>query len=431
VFAVLFAVVGTVVGAGALYFVSTMAVHPDPAAVPSTPGVHAERYAGAIVEARRLALALVLQGNLPGLSVAVARDGAIVWTEGFGWADVEDRRPVTPETQFRLGSVSKTLTAAALALLHERGRLDLDAPVQTYVPAYPQKAWTVTTRQLMGDIAGVHRIRGDNNDNVPHGQCMNLGDAVATFADEPLLFEPGTRYRFATNGWILVSAVAEAAAGEPLHTFMRREILEPLRMGATVVEGGDVPDTTSFYIPRANMRTKLGVREVSRLDTSCLAGAGAFFSTPSDLARFGSAMLKPGLLKPETIALLQTPLRLKSGASTDFALGWKIERVQLADAPARMVAHRATPNGGTVALLTFPDHDLVVALATNISPAEGVSSTGQGIAETFIEWSTSKSHITEWYPSHVRVRHLPPPAGAGDGTLGITTGRTQSSVHPR
>jgi len=380
----LFAVVTTVVGGGALYFVSTMTVHTDPAAVPSTPGVHAERYAGAIEESRRLAHALLLADNLPGLSVAVARDGESVWTEGFGWADLEGRGPVTPRTQFRLGSVSKTLTAAAVALLHERGRIDLDAPVQTYVPAYPRKPWTMTTRQLMGDIAGVHRIRGDNNDNPPGGHCASVDDALATFADEPLLFEPGTRYRFSTYGWILLSAVVERAAGESLPRFIRREILEPLGMESTVLEdGANVPDLTSFYIPRASMRTTLGVRKRARLDNSCLAGAGAFFSTPSDLARFGSAMLRPGLLKAETIALLQTPLRLTSGASTDFALGWKVERVELAGAPARMVAHRATPNGSTVALLTFPDRGIVVAAASNISPADGVDPLSRKIADMF------------------------------------------------
>jgi hypothetical protein len=94
-------------------------------------------------------------------------------------------------------------------------------------------------------------------------------------------------------------------------------------------------------------------------------------------------MLKPGLLKADTLALLQTPLRLESGASTDFALGWKVERVQLAGAPARMVAHRATPNGSTVALLMFPDHGVVVAAASNISPAEDVDAVGRRIAEAF------------------------------------------------
>ena len=99
-------------------------------------------------------------------------------------------------------------------------------------------------------------------------------------------------------------------------------------------------------------------------------------------------MLKPGLLKADTVALLHTPLRLASGPSTDFALGWKVERVQLAGAPARMVAHRATPNGSTVALLTFPDHGVVVAMASNISPAEGVDATARKIAEAFTKPAT-------------------------------------------
>jgi serine beta-lactamase-like protein LACTB, mitochondrial len=155
-------------------------------------------------------------------------------------------------------------------------------------------------------------------------------------------------------------------------------------MESTVLEdGAEVTELTSSYIPRANMLTKLGVRKGSRLHNSCLAGAGAFFSTPSDLVRFGSATLTPGLLTAVSIALFQTPLRLESGASTNFALGWKVERVQLAGAPTRMVAHRATPNGSTVALLTFPDHRVVVAAASNISPAEGVDPTCRRIAEAF------------------------------------------------
>lgn len=389
------AFVVTVAGGGALYFVATMAVHSDPATVPSTPGVSDPRYAAAIDTSRRLAHALLLTENLPGLSVAVARDGEIVWTEGVGWADLEERKPATPRTQFRLGSVSKTLTAAAAALLYERGQLDLDAPVHRYVPSYPRQQWAVTTRQLMADVGGVHRIRGDGNDNRPFGECASVDEALATLGDEPLLFEPGTQYRFSTYGWILVSAVVENAAREPFVTFMRREILAPLGMDSTVVDDREaVPGMTSFYIPRANMRTTLGVRKASRINNTCLAGAGAFSSTPSDLVRFGSAMLQPGLLKAGTLRLLQTPQRLNSGASTSFALGWKVEEVQLAGAAAQMFAHRATPNGSTVALLTFPGHGIVVAAASNISPAEGMSSTAVKIAEAFIEGSVDRQRGT-------------------------------------
>ena len=173
---------------------------------------------------------MLLAENLPGLSVAVARDGEIVWTEGVGWADVEGRVPVTPRTQFRLGSVSKTLTAAAVALLHERGRIDLDAPVQTYVPRYPRKPWPLTTRQLLGDIAGVHRIRGDDNDNPPGGRCASLDAALDTFAGEPLLFEPGTRFSYSNEGYAVLAAVIEALSGESFRDYLWRHVLEPAGM---------------------------------------------------------------------------------------------------------------------------------------------------------------------------------------------------------
>ena len=94
--------------------------------------------------------------------------------------DAARQARATPSTRFRTGSVSKTLTAAAAALLHDRGRLDLDAAVQKYVPAYPQKQWTVTTRQLLGDVAGVHRIRGDANDQMPRGYCATVDEALKT-----------------------------------------------------------------------------------------------------------------------------------------------------------------------------------------------------------------------------------------------------------
>lgn len=384
--AILFAVAILVIGGGALAFFLTISpAFTDPAAVPSTAAaMQSGRFSGAVDESRRLARSLIVNENLPGLSVAVAVDGEIAWAEGFGWADVERRAPVTPLTKFRLGSVSKTLTAAAVALLHDRGRINLDAPVQRYVPAYPEKPWPVTTRQLMGDIAGVHLVRGDNNDSMPARDCTSLDQAVTIFAGEPLLFEPGTKYRFSTNGWILLSAVVEAVAREPFATFMTREILTPLGMEYTVVEA-DVkdPDTTSFYFPRAGERTQLGVQEAPQRHNSCLFGAGAYLSTPSDMARFGSAMLKPGLLKADTITLLQTPLRLTSGASTDFAPGWKVERVQLGGASTRMVAHRATPLGGTTALLMFPEHRMVIAAASNVTNAHGVAPFGMKIAEAF------------------------------------------------
>ena len=361
-----------VVGSGvALWLSATRSpLHESAAAVPSTAATaRNDRYAAAVEDSRQLARALVSGDNLPGLSVALAVNGEIVWAEGFGWADVESRTAVTPLTRFRLGALSKPLTAVGAALLHDRGRLDLDAPIHRYLPTFPTKPWTVTTRQLMSDVAGVHRIRGDNNDAMPGSHCASVGDAVALVADEPLLFEPGTQYRYSIWGWVLVSAVIERAAGQPFNRFMAGQVFEPLGMERTVVaetEGLDGAHGTG-----------------RRPDYSCVAGGGAFLSTPSDLVRLGSTMVTPGFLRAETIALVQTVPRLASGASTTYALGWTVKSVPLAGEPARVVSHRGSPAGGTVSLLTFPDLGLAVAAAANIADAKGVDPFASQVADIF------------------------------------------------
>jgi serine beta-lactamase-like protein LACTB len=364
--------VAVLAAAGVAYWaLSRPPLHPSAAAVPSTAAAApTTRFEGAVAASRLLARDLVVAGNLPGLSVAVAVHGDIAWAEGFGWTDGEDHRPITPRTRFRLGALSKPLTAFGAALLHDRGRLDLDAPVQRYLPGYPQQRWAVTLRQLMGDVAGVHRIRGDNNDAMPVTHCDDLDQAVALLAGEPLLFEPGTQHRYSIWGWVLVSAAVERAAGESFTRFMTRDVFAPLGMDRTLVEEAEALEDFAHA-------------SGDRPDYSCLAGGGAFVSTPTDLVRFGSAMLRPGLLPTDTIAAMQTPGRLTSGASTTYALGWTVTSVTIAGRSMRLVSHRGSPAGGTATLLTFPDSGLAIAVAANAADAGGVTPFALQVAEAF------------------------------------------------
>ena len=146
-------------------------------------------YRDAVEEGRSIARALVAEEKLPGLSLAVAVNGEIVWAEGFRWADLESQTPVTPATLFRIGGVSKTLTAAAVGLLSERALLDLDAPVQRYVPSFPEKEWPISTRQLMAHTAG---IRHPGEAGILRDSCADDAERLAIFADDPLRFRPGT-----------------------------------------------------------------------------------------------------------------------------------------------------------------------------------------------------------------------------------------------
>ena len=136
--------------AGALRFFGTP-VHADAATMPSTAGLQASQYANAIDEARRLARQAVLEENLPGLSVAVGAGGALVWSEGIGWAEVEHGVPVTPETRFWIGTGSEALTAMAVGVLLEQGRLRVDEEIHAHVPQLAKTQQPVTLRQLMAD----------------------------------------------------------------------------------------------------------------------------------------------------------------------------------------------------------------------------------------------------------------------------------------
>ncbi|HET7111908.1 MAG TPA: serine hydrolase domain-containing protein, partial [Gemmatimonadales bacterium] len=134
------------------------------------------------------------KSGVPGASITVMRDGAVIWSEGLGWADVEQRVPVTALTRFRVGSVSKPLTSVALGLLVDAHKLDLDAPVQRYVPAFPKKRWPISTRLVAGHLAGIRHYKGDEFLMKDH--FANVMDGLRIFENDSLLFEPGTRFSY-------------------------------------------------------------------------------------------------------------------------------------------------------------------------------------------------------------------------------------------
>jgi CubicO group peptidase (beta-lactamase class C family) len=358
---------------GLFVFMTTTAtpLHPQPDRVPSvTDSAPSRPWADAVERGRRIVRTGLTEQNLPGLSVAVGVGGEIVWAEGFGWADLETRVPVAPDTRFRIGTASKAITSAAVGLLLEKGRLKLDDQIQTYVPEFPKKQWPVTLRQLMGHLGGVRRDAGD--EEPLSVRCERTVDGLRRFADRPLLFEPGTRYHYSSYGWILVSAAVEKAADEPLFTFMRKQIFRPLGMDDTTDSATEAaPDRATFYFPRFAADPRYGPQPPSEVDYSCFAGSSALLSTPSDLVRFAMAIDSGRLLQPATVQLLQTPQRAASGEETGYGLGWDLETVELSQARTRVVGHDGSLMGGMVAsFMTFPEQGIVVSVASNIAYAD-------------------------------------------------------------
>ena len=373
---------------GLFLYVSATAtpMHPDPLAVSSvTTATPAQDWISAVERARRVTRAAISEQNLPGLSVAVGVGGGLVWAEGFGWANIENRSPVSPDTAFRTGGVSIALTSAAVGLLLEQDRLTLDDPIHKYVPSFPEKQWPVTLRQVMGHVAGVPKDEGD--EEPLQTRCDLTTDGLERFAKTPLQFEPGTQFRYTPYGWILVSAAVEEAAREPFLSFMQTRVFEPLGMKNTRPDAmtESTRGRATLYFPRFAADTRYGPESARDGDYSCFAGAAAFLSTPSDLVRFGMAIDGGTLLQPATVKLLQTPQRLASGQDTRYGLGWDLETVSLAGQSTRMAGHDDEFTiGGSASLATFPERGIVVAVMTNISFAK-MPSLASSIAQAFAE----------------------------------------------
>jgi serine beta-lactamase-like protein LACTB len=388
--------------AGFLMYISanSTTLHPDPQDVKSAmASPPLPKWADAVKQSQQIVRAGLTEQNLPGVSVAVGVAGDIVWAEGFGWANLEGRVPVDPGMRFRIGHVSKALTSAGVGLLRQQGRLHLDAEIQEYVPAFPRKEWPVTLRQLMGHVAGIRHYRDTEWGDKPTAHCDRASEGLKSFSSAPLLFEPETQYRYSTYGWVLVSAAVEAAADEPFFAFMGSKVFTPLGMADTV------PDFPTESIPNraTSYYRKLERERTSNVDYSCFAGAGAFLSTPSDLVRFGFAMIQGGrlrqgfgaqgpLLRPETVSMLQTRQQLTSGEETDYGLGWMLDSVELAGERTPLAGHASrTIEGASTSFLTFPERGLIVAVMANrsfgdprsialdIAQAFAVSSGGHGL----------------------------------------------------
>jgi serine beta-lactamase-like protein LACTB, mitochondrial len=382
---------------GLFVYMSAMAtpLHPNPQDVTSvTDADPLRQWDSAVQQAQEIVRAAVAEQNLPGVSVAVGVGDEIVWAEGFGWADLETREPVTPGLRFRIGTASTSLTSAGVGLLLEEGRLNLDEAIQTRVPEFPTKEWPITLRQLMGHVAG---LRNDGGDEGPlySAHCEQPVDALGYFAEDALRFEPGTQYHYSSYGWILASAAVEAAAGEPFFTFMQEEVFEPLGMHDTIADDAKVdvtsedstpvpiPGQATAYFPKFAADPRYGPDLMRPANYSCYAGASAFLSTPSDLVRFAMAIASGKLLRPATVESLQTTQRLPSGDETGYGLGWDIETVELAGKPTRWVGHDGTILGGMVSsLMTFPEHELVVSVMSNTSYA-GTDVLALKIAQAF------------------------------------------------
>lgn len=324
--------------------------------------------------------ALMSKENIPGMSVAVALDNRFVWSNGYGLADLENFVPAKATTSYRLASVSKPITAVAALLLAERGKLNLDAPVQNYCAAYPQKQWTVTTRQLLGHLGGVRHYLPTDFNGLPENtrRFERIADGLNFFKDAPLTHEPGTKYQYSSYGYNLLGCVIEGAAAASYLDFVRENVFRPAAM--TTIRDDHVyaiiPNRAQGY-----RKTRSGELQNSELaDTSYKIPGGGFTSTVEDLARFAVTLQAGRLLRSETLNQAWTKQKTKDGKETDYGLGFAVSEYK----GMKEVSHGGNQARVTTYLYMLPERGITVALMMNLERAGGRLELARQLADILI-----------------------------------------------
>jgi len=302
---------------------------------------------------------LMKELRVPGLSAAIVVDHKIGYERGYGLADVENEVPATEQTMYRLASISKMLTAVAVMQLVEDGSLDLAAPIQTYVPDFPEKQAPITCELLLKHQSGI-RHYGSRDEVRSAVSYPHVRDSFAIFQNDPLLFTPGEKYSYTTYGYNVLGAAIEGASGQDYVEYVQQHVFQPA--GMTTIR----PDSPAKIIPhRAAGYRKSGPMIVNdyMVDVSNKIPGGGWCSTPADLARFAIALCQDRLVSSETLKTMWTPRQTSKGEQTEAGYGCFIRTID----GDRHISHSGGQPKVSTYLVFSPAKKTAVVLMCNMS----------------------------------------------------------------
>lgn len=325
----------------------------------------------------RAAAAALARKAAAGFAVAILRDGRVLLARGYGMADLECRTPATPDTIFRVGSITKEFTAAAVLKLAEEGKLSLDDRLSKYVPAFP-RGGEVTLRHLLLHTSGISDYTSAPAFPARSPREFTTGEMIALIAGAAPLyeFEPGTRWHYSNSGFYLLGVVIEQASGQRYADYVKATLLDPIGLPSIAVDDLAliVRGRAAGYDRAPDAPT--GFRNADHLSLSVAAAAGAMRAGAVDLARWHEALLGGRVLKPASLKAMLAPGRVKDGrpasaarqlspgeteAPADFGFG-----IYTSDSNGRRsIGHGGSINGFNANVQTFPAARITLVLLTN------------------------------------------------------------------
>jgi CubicO group peptidase (beta-lactamase class C family) len=305
-----------IVLATAVTFGSANADAPAPSAAPSADPIAAA--------ADAVAAKLIASKHVPGVAIGVSRGGTVVFERGYGYADVAKKIPVTPETRFEIGSITKQFTAACIMQLVEAGKLSLDDHLGTFVSDY-FIGRGVTVRQLLAQQSGIPEyLDGPDAVSAAGTQPATYATLLARVSATPLEFAPGTRYKYSNTNYILLGRIVEVASGEPYERYVREHIFAPAGMTQSAFIGDE---NTLASMAKAYAPTSSGVAPAPPFRDDWASSAEAIVSTVGDILRWDAALLAGKIVKPADVELMRTDAKTVDGAATGYGFGWVVDAV--------------------------------------------------------------------------------------------------------
>jgi CubicO group peptidase (beta-lactamase class C family) len=310
-----------------------------------------------------LAKASLENGPVAAYGIGVKKGDDVLLSTGYGWADVENQVPAKAETVFRIGSITKQFTAAAIMQLVEAGKVSLDDEITRFFPDYPTQGHTVTVRHLLTHTSGIKSYTGIPAFQRMRTRSLTDEELVDVFKDLPFDFAPGEEYRYNNSAYYLLGMVVEEVSGETYKDYVRNHIFEPLGMTGSLYcdEQPIIPWRAEGY----------GRRDGELVNDDYLAmslpgAAGALCSTVPDLLTWTEALTTGQVVSPESYALMTTRNTLNDGSETGYGFGLGVS-THLGHA---RVAHSGGINGFSTFMAHFPEEDLDVVVLANTEGAE-------------------------------------------------------------
>lgn len=322
-----------------------------------------------ITTIERLITEKMSKDGIPGLSIAIVKEGTLVWSNGYGLADLENFVPAKTNTAYRSASIGKTITATAVMQLVEQGKIDLDQPIQTYCPSFPKKQWDITTRHLLCHMSGIRHYGGPNNQqeltSKVHYESINA--ALDIFKTDSLLFPPGTQYAYSTYGYNVLGCIVEGTSEQSFMDYLQEHVFKPAKMQATQ---GDNPYKIIPNRARGYQKDNDGKLINSEyVDMSNKMPAGGYITTAEDLALFARNFMNYTLVEEATKELMLTPQKTSDGKVVGYGLGWGLFPDETWYGQREAFHGGGTPKVSGI-LYLMPDIEFAVAILMNL---EGVS----------------------------------------------------------